>query len=90
MLLVFFASRACIGRTTILIVGTIVAALIAVASGAVAWRLARQVEQLPAESPVVAERLGFYANGGVYVSGLSVLVILMVLVTAIILGSSCR
>jgi hypothetical protein len=86
MFLVYYTSGNCSARTTLLIAGTIVAALVAIAAGAVSWRISQEAEQA---GTALAGRVEFYATGGIYISILSLLVVLMVLLTAVILGSSC-
>jgi hypothetical protein len=87
--LVFYTSRNCSSRTVLLIAGSAVFAALAIAAGGVSWRLSSRAEALYEESVSGFERATFYATGGVYLSGLSLLVVLMVLMTALILGGSC-
>ena len=89
ILLVYYTSSNCVARTPLLIGGTVVAALLALGAGAVSWRISQQVDQSGVDAPALPDRLEFYATGGIYISLLSLLVVLMVLLTALILGSSC-
>jgi hypothetical protein len=86
VILVFVTSRNCKGNLGTLITGTILLILVAVASFVAALLVWRQTERTPSES---AERVGFYATGGMYIGAISIFVVVMAVVFAVGLGNRC-
>lgn len=86
IILVFVTSRNCKGNLGELITGTLILILVAVASFIAALLIWLQVQRTPSES---AERVGFYATGGMYIGGISIFVVVMAVVFALGLGNSC-
>lgn len=86
VILVFVTSRNCKGNLEPLITGTLLLILLASASFAASLLVWREAQRTPTES---AERVGFYATGGMFIGAISGFVVLMAMVFALGLGNRC-
>ena len=89
ILLVVYVSPECARREGILIAGTIVLALVAVAACVVSYGIWHRAEDTPADLSGGSGRSTFFAVGGFYIGAISVFVILAVVLSTLILGKNC-
>jgi hypothetical protein len=86
---VVYASQDCARREGILIAGTIVFGLVAMAACIMSYGVWRRAEDTPADLSGGSGRDTFFAVGGFYIGVISLFVILTVVVSTLILGKNC-